>query len=172
MSPAVQVPTDLILLAFERNSRVNAALLADIVDGDLPFAAAGGWSIGQHLCHLASFRQGWLTVISPAHADSLKPILEFGETDDDVTPLVRSVDEIATAFRDGDAAALDAVSLALAEDRPFRHAYRSHPTSFLMHILIHDAHHRGQVMSLLRQSGRSRADMERLEESSWPVWRE
>ncbi len=162
--------TDQILLAFERNSRVNATMLATLDERDLEFAAGGGWSIGKHLCHLASFRYGWLTVVSPEHADTLTPIIEFGEHD--FTPLVRHVDEIAAAFREGDAAALDAVNLALAEGRPFQGAYHSHPTAFLFHILVHDAHHRGQVMSLLRQSGRTQAEMERLEEASWPVWRE
>lgn len=170
MSSTLPQQIDTILLAFERNSRVNAAMLAGIDDNDLAFAAAGSWSIGKHLCHLASFRYGWLTVVSPEHAGTLTPIIEYRE--DDFTPLAQHVDEISNAFRDGDAAVLAAVNLALAEGRRFDKAYGSHPTGFLVHVLIHDAHHRGQVMSLLRQSGRTKHDMELLEEASWPIWRE
>lgn len=170
--PTLQPPqSDLILLAFERNSRVNAAMLASIADDDLHFAADEGWSIGKHLCHLASFRYGWLTVISPEHASTLTPLIEFLD-DNDFLPLATHVNDISNAFRDGDAAALEAVNLALAEHRDFQDVYRSHPTDFLMHILIHDAHHRGQVMSLLRQSGRTKAEMDTLDDASWPVWRE
>lgn len=172
MTSTMPVPVDLILLAVERNSRVNAAMLAGIGDDDLRFEAGGGWSIGKHLCHLASFRYGWLSVVSPEHASRLKPVVEYGETEDDLIPLARTVNEISTAFREGDMAALDAVNLAVAEGRQFQDAYRSHPTNFLMHILVHDAHHRGQVMCLLRQSGRTRGEMEKLEGASWPVWRE
>lgn len=171
MSFTLPVHLDPILLAFERNTRVNAAMLAGIADEDLTFAAGGGWSICKHLCHLASFRLGWLSVISPERAGELKPIIEFGE-EGDFTVLVSHVDEISDAIRLADEVALDVVNLAVAEGRIFDQVYRSHPTDFLMHILVHDAHHRGQVMSLLRQSGRTRAEMERLEEASWPVWRE
>lgn len=170
MAATLPPEPDRILLAFERNSRVNAALLAAMGDSDLQFSAGGGWSIGKHLCHLAHFRLRWLRVVAPSFADGLAALVEL--TDDDFEPLATEVGEISDAFRVADAAALDAVSLALAEGRPFEAAYRSHPTGLLMHILVHDAHHRGQVMSLLRQNGRQRSEMERLEDASWPVWRE
>ena len=171
MSFTLPVHLDPILLAFERNTRVNAAMLASIAAEDLGFAAGGGWSICKHLCHLASFRLGWLSVIAPERDGELTPIIEFGD-EGEFTALVSHVDEISDAIRAADAVALEVVNQAVAEDRIFDQAYRSHPTDFLMHILVHDAHHRGQIMSLLRQSGRTRTEMKRLEESSWPVWRE
>lgn len=38
--------------------------------------------------------------------------------------------------------------------------------------IVHDAHHRGQIMALLRQSGRGAEERERLEQATWPIWRE
>lgn len=167
---ALPAHLDPILLAFERNARVNAALLAGLADEDLGFAA-GGWSIGKHLCHLASFRRGWLGIISPERARGL--IASVGQAGEgDFEPLLSHVDDISDAFREGDAAALDVVSRALAEGVAFGQVYRSHPTGFLIHILIHDAHHRGQIMSLLRQSGRTKGEMESLEDAGWAIWRE
>lgn len=170
MRPTTTNQEEPVLLAFERNSRVNALMLAGIADADLKFAS-GGWSIGKHLCHLASFRYGWLSVVSPEHAGRLTPIIEFVD-EHDFVPLATRVDQISSAFLEGDTAALDAVTQAVSERRQFQEVYMSHPTAFLVHTLVHDAHHRGQVMSLLRQSGRTRAEMEQLEDSSWPIWRE
>lgn len=163
---------ELLLLAFERNSRANAALLAGIVNSDLSLSYGGGWSVAQHLCHLAAFRRGWLMRVSPKHAERLELVAEAGDGEDDVRPLVSAVDEIADAFRAGDAAALAAVEEALAEGRLFEGYYQQHPSDLLVHILVHDAHHRGQVMTLLRQGGRSREDLTALEEATWPLWRE
>lgn len=171
MSYTLPAHLDQVLLAFERNSRANAALLAGLVDADLGFAAGGGWSIGKHLCHIATFRYGWLATASPHHADHLRPLV-MGMAADDFDPDSVSVLRLADTLRAGDAAALGAVEAALVEGRHFAAVYRSHPTGLLVHILVHDAHHRGQVMSLLRQSGRSRGEMERLEEASWLPWRE
>ncbi len=171
MSDLLLSQADPLLLAFERNSRVNAAVLAAISDDDLTFATGGGWSIGKHLCHLASFRKGWLYVISPARAEALRPLIEFvGE--EDFNPLATTVEEIAEGFREGDAAALAAVQEALAEGRAFEEVYQSNPVNFLVHAVVHDAHHRGQVVSLLRQNGRTFDEMEALDQATWPIWRE
>jgi uncharacterized damage-inducible protein DinB len=41
----------------------------------------------------------------------------------------------------------------------------------MVHCLVHDAHHRGQIMALLRQSGRSAEERALLEDATWPIWR-
>ena len=172
MTTTMPVPVDLILLAFERNSRVNAAMLAGIGDADLRFEAGGGWSIGKLLCHLASFRRQWLAEIAPKHAAGLRSLADYTDDGRDFEPLTDDLLVIADAFRAGDAAVVAAVHAALTERRPFPGFYRSDPTELLVHVMVHDAHHRGQIMSLLRQRGRSRADMIKLEDATWLVWRE
>lgn len=173
MGSELRTRSELLLIAFERNSRVNAALFAGIAPPDLDYAGgSGGWSIGKHLCHLASFRREWLGRLSPQHAERLTSIVGFADDSSDFWPLTSDPLEIATAFRDGDAAAVAAVEAALDEGRLFEASHRSDPTDLLVHIVVHDAHHRGQVMSLLRHSGRTPEEMALLDEASWPVWRE
>ncbi|MFA5569556.1 MAG: DinB family protein [Trueperaceae bacterium] len=58
------------------------------------------------------------------------------------------------------------------EGRSFVGYYESHPAQLLQHCIVHDSHHRGHILALLRQAGR-RADVrEGLEGSTWSVWRE
>ena len=76
----------------------------------------------------------------------------------------------------GDEAALAAVRAHLASGEPFADpwqegAYRSSPAHFLQHTIVHDAHHRGQVMALLRLGGRTPDGMEALDEH-WAIWRQ
>ena len=171
MSEQTQDYADPLFQAFERNGRVNTAMLAALSDEDLNLAPGGGWSIGKHLCHLVGFRRGWLTHISPLHAEALQPAIEYvGE--DDFKPTLHTVQEIAAGFREGDAAALAAVRAAQAEGRSFERVYESNPVNYLVHAVVHDAHHRGQIMSMLRQSGRTIEEMDSLEGQTWPIWRE
>jgi len=79
-------------------------------------------------------------------------------------------------FTAGDEAAVQAVQSALSEGRTFpdpwnEGTYASNPAQFLTHTLVHDAHHRGQVMSLLRLGGRTPEEMDALD-NHWAIWRE
>lgn len=159
----------LLLESFGRNAKVNKAVLNAVTEADLTSAdGQGGWSVGQHLGHQAYFRYEWLSFISPPHAENLPLVIDG---DEQFRLTTQSLGEIAEAFSAGDAAALKAVESAVEEGRSFEGAYESHPAHFLQHILIHDAHHRGQVMSLLRENGRTPEQMAELERATWPIWR-
>ena len=160
----------LILEAFERNARVNRAVLAtlempmlDHVDG------MGGFSIGQHLADIVSFRRSWLNTVSPEHAERVPDPIDMNAP---TWLAAASIAELQAAFDAGDTAVRDAVLEAVTEGRRFGGAYASHPAQLIVHCIVHDAHHRGQIMALLRQSGRSVEERERLEEATWPIWRE
>jgi uncharacterized damage-inducible protein DinB len=167
----VSVPSELELLfeAFDRNARVNRATLATLDARDLDVAdGVGGFSIGQHLADVVSFRREKLSRVSPPHAERLTDV-----TDGDAPNWLRvgTIAELQAAFDDGDAAIRDAVLDAVREGRRFEDAYASHPAQLIVHCLVHDAHHRGQILALLRQAGRSAEERERLEDASWPIWR-
>ncbi len=160
----------LVFDAFDRNTEVNTALLDALDDGDLHVPdGRGGWTVGQHLGHLAEFRHGWLGHIAPAHAEGIPSVVEGGETDFVLT--AATVAELAAAFQAGDAAAKAAVRERLATGGSFEHVYTSHPTAFLVHTVVHDAHHRGQVLALLRAAGRSQAWLDAVDDATWPVWK-
>ena len=160
----------LLFDAFDRNAEVNAALLAALTDADLQVPdGRGGWTVGKHLGHLAEFRSGWLSYIAPAHAEGIPSVIEGGETDFVLT--VSTVAELAEAFRAGDAAARAAVLESLDAGRSFERVYTSHPAAFLLHTVVHDAHHRGQVLASLRAAGRTQAWLDAVDDATWSVWR-
>ncbi|AAF09651.1 DinB family protein [Deinococcus radiodurans] len=166
---------DLLLESFRRNGRVNDTLLAALTPADLDLSdGRGGWTVGQHLGHLAHFRPGWLSAISPADAEGIPDVIEGTWQKFDLSE--RDLSKLAEAFRLGDEAALRAVQSALAEGRTFpdphsEGTYQSNPAHFLQHIIVHDSHHRGQVLSLLRLGGRTPEQMDALDDH-WAIWRE
>ena len=161
----------LLLESFDRNARVNRVVLDAIsVDEWAISDEHGGRSIGLLLGELADFRKGWLEGISPAHAEDLDWVT--GGEEPDWNLAIATKEELIAAFEAGDAAARNAVLDAIEDGRTFTRAYETHPAHFLQHILVHDAHHRGQIMTLLRQSGRSAEKMDALERATWPIWRE
>ncbi|WP_104989665.1 DinB family protein [Deinococcus sp. NW-56] len=169
---------DLLLESFRRNGRVNEALLNALVPADFDLSdGRGGWTIGRHLRHMAGFRVGWLHNLSREHA---APLLDPTQQDADGDPQWRWHDspptELAAAFAAGDEAAVTAVQAHLASGEPFADpwnegGYRSHPAHFLQHTIVHDSHHRGQIMALLRLGGRTKEQMDALDEH-WAIWRE
>ncbi|GAA3997899.1 DinB family protein [Deinococcus rubellus] len=162
--------TELTLLheSFRRNGRVNDFLLDAITEADLALSdGRGGWTVGHHLTHMAGFRQGWLSNISPEHAEGLPTMTRGTE--------LRDTQELAAAFKAGDEAALKAVHAALDEGRSFpdpweEGTYQSSPAHFLQHTIVHDSHHRGQIMGLLRAGGHTAEEMNALD-NHWAIWR-
>ncbi len=167
----------LLLESFARNGRVNEVVLDTITEVDLALEdSQGGWNVGQHLGHLAEFRYSWLRFISPPHAENIPSVVESDMQNPRLAENPRltaqSLDEIKQAFSAGDIAALEAVTSALGGNRSFEGAYKSHPTHFLQHIIVHDAHHRGQIFSLLRRGGWTREQLGALDDATWSIWNE
>lgn len=172
--------TDLTLLleSFHRNARVNTFLLDALKPEEYDLSdGRGGQTIAQILRHMAGFRVGWLWNISRDHAARL---LDPTRKDADGDPMWRWQDkapnELQGAFTEGDAAAVAAVQAHLASGKPFADpwnegAYQSNPAHFLQHTIVHDSHHRGQILTLLREGGRTKEEMDALDEH-WAIWRE
>ena len=161
---------ELVFEAFERNARVNRAVLSTLDMPTLEFEdGSGGFSVGQHLADIANFRREWLSTVSREHAERVPDPIDMNVP---TWLAATSVAELQEYFDVGDAAVREAVLSAVVEGRRFLGAYESHPAQLMVHCMVHDAHHRGQIMALLRQSGRSAEERERLEEETWPIWRE
>ena len=168
----MSVPPELALLleSFDRNSRVTRALLGTLTMEDLNHEdGVGGFSVGQHLADIVSFRRDWLSRVAPAYAERARNVI----ADDSPTWLgVSSIEELQAGFDEGDRAMKAAVLDAVAEGRGFVGDDETHPAHLMQHCIVHDSHHRGQILALLRQAGRPADVREELEEVSWAIWRE
>lgn len=166
------VPAELKIVfeSFDRNARVTRALLSTLSMEDLYYSdGVGGFSIGQHLADIVNFRPTWLSRVSPQHAQKVQDV-----TADDAPNWlnVNSIAELQAAFDAGDAAVKEAVLSAVEEGRDFDGFYETHPAHLIQHTIVHDSHHRGQILALLRQSGRPADIRETLENETWAMWRE
>jgi uncharacterized damage-inducible protein DinB len=165
---------DFLLESFKRNARVNAFLLDTLTESDLTLSdGKGGMTIAHMLSHMGVSRGGWLADMSPRYAASTKaltagtPIWEWYTND-------RA--GISAMLKAGDEAAIQAVQAHLASGEPFADpwnvgTYQSNPAFFLVQNIVHDSHHRGQIIALLRQNGYSQTQLDQLEEH-WDIWRE
>lgn len=165
---------DLLLEAFRRNARVNEFLLDALSDADLARTdGRGGMTVAQMFSHMGVSRGGWLVDMAPEYAATTKaltggkPVWEWQAS---------SREDIRAMLRAGDEAAVQAVQAHLQSGQPFADpwkvgTYQSNPAYFLLQNIVHDSHHRGQMMVLLRQSGYSKGQLDRLEEQ-WDIWRE
>ncbi|WP_278913495.1 DinB family protein [Deinococcus wulumuqiensis] len=167
---------DLLLETFDRNARGNDFLLDHLTDADLTLSdGRGGDTTLQLLSHMASARGGWLLDIglSPEHASELQDLagdVNLWEWQ------ARGPAEVRAMLTAGDRAVLKAVQAHVQAGKPFADPYAatafpSNPAQFLPYIVIHDSHHRGQIMALLRMNGRSKERMTALEEL-WTLLRQ
>lgn len=142
--------------------------LAGIVDENVLNAkpSEDGWTIGFHLCHMHGVRKGWLSEISPSHAESLESLIEGGwqGTPSSDLRLIRaelrkSGEAVGTAFR-------DLMSRGVERIAPY-----DHPVHFLEHMVWHDGWHYGLIALALRLAGKE-LDEEWEERNVWGIWRD
>lgn len=165
---------DLLLESFKRNARVNELLLNALSDEDLALSdGKGGMTVAHMLSHMGASRGGWLVDMSPEYAASTKSLIggkSFWEWQTSDRAAINAM------FKAGDEAAIQAVQAHLSSGQPFADpwnvgTYQSNPAHFLLQNIVHDSHHRGQIIALLRQSGYSKEQLDKLEEL-WDIWRE
>lgn len=159
----------LVLDAFDRNARVNAATIDDLSDELLGYSDdPGGYLIGQHLADMLDLREGKLAQVAPEHAS---PLESATHADRPTWLRATTVAEVARDFARWDGALRGAVVSFVDEQRRFEPIYRSHPATLLLHCIVHDAHHRGQIAALVRRSGQSQERRSALEDRTWSIWR-
>lgn len=162
---------DPLIEAFHRNGRVNAALLGAVTEDDFGLSdGQGGMSVGQLLEHLVGVRKVYLNRRGSGYADQIT--VETEEGDQPFWNVTLNVEQLRQAFAQADAAVLSAVQAARNGSEAFSKYFASDPLQLLTLMLVHDANHRGQITTLLRQGGRSDEQMIQLAAATWPVWRE
>ncbi len=133
--------------AWQANTRINRTLLEhltpDMVTAQTP---GGGWTVAQHIAEFVGTPKHFGTKFAKARLEPL-PNLYDEEAEGFVaeTDLGR-IREVAQQTAD---AVLDAAETADdTGDLP-----HTSLDAYLIHMMVHDAHHRGQVLLALKTSG-------------------
>lgn len=147
--------------AWQVNGRVNGALLEhltpDMVHAQTP---GGGWSVAQHIAEIVS---------TPKHFG-----VEFDEAR--LGPLPNLYDEEAEGFvaetdltRIREVAEQTAATVLEAAEAAESKGELPHSSldAYLIHMMVHDAHHRGQILLALKTAGHPLPD----EGLMWGPWK-
>jgi len=149
--------------AWLANQKVNLVLLQhltrDMLECETP---AGGYSVAQHLAHMVEVTKFWGSRVD----SSLEALAD----------LYHDFNEASFDFKaELDLAKIKTVMLKTLEcsfnaaENVTNMSGTSHPSAdaFLIHMLVHDAHHRGQILLALKSNGKPLPN----EDALWGPWR-
>lgn len=133
-----------LLETWQINNRINRYLLESISVEALAVKAAGkGRSIGEQFAHLHKTRLMWLKVAAPEMLGN-QIVLEKEDSE--------RTNSLAVALDISAQAIADVVQMALQSGKNVK-GFKPHPTAFIGYLIAHEAHHRGQIMLILKMNG-------------------
>jgi uncharacterized damage-inducible protein DinB len=141
-------PKDLleqILNCWRVNNRVNLLLLRGIPEKGflaVPLASRGR-NVAQQFAHLHKARYAWLKFNAP---DLLKNVPRFGRA------AAPSRAQLIAAFRATEKPVEALLHRTLAEGGKIK-MFKKRPVRWIVYMMVHDAHHRGQIALALKQNG-------------------
>lgn len=139
---------EVLSTAVEANSRVNAVLCAHLTPETMrAVTPGGGMTVAGRLAHMAGTTKYWLLHLDEGAASPL-PIL-YDDTRQDALVAQEDPARAAAVLREVWEAALRTAVTAEGN------GHLSHPSAaqFLTHMMIHDGHHRGQILLALKVNG-------------------
>jgi uncharacterized damage-inducible protein DinB len=129
---------------FAINNRVNLYLLEAIQEAHLAdvYPVARGRCVGKQWAHLHDVRLMWLKAAAPGSMNGMQKLEESASLSKTALSkaLIQSGKAIELLF--DQAAGTGKIK-----------GFKPHPTAFLGYLLAHEAHHRGQIMVILKQNG-------------------
>lgn len=156
-----------VVAAWRRNHSVNRALVDHLEPGML--GARGrvdGPNVAQLLVHMVETTKYWGDRLDPVGLAALLD-LYHGEPESDEPGGLDPETDLARIRAVWDQVAEAALAAAL--EHPTGSTDSPHPdgSAYLMHMMVHDAHHRGQILLALKAAGYELPG----EEPLWGPWR-
>ena len=151
--------------AWRANARVNRELLDHLTEEMLGAQTpGGGYSVAQHLAHMTGVMKSWGSRLDEQLA-GLPDLYSDYDAQEDTFVAEKDLERIRGTMNETEGALLSAV-----QEKPDGEKGTLPHTSagaLLIHLMVHDAHHRGQVLLALKTSGYALPDEDRL----WGPWR-
>ena len=153
-----------VTLAWSANAAINDILLKHLTPAMLEATTpGGGYTVAQHLAHMAECLKSWA---SELEASAVKDLPDLYSNYDPATgrfDAEQNLERIYTVMKATRDTVLETAESATGTGN-LPHATVG---KFLIHMMTHDAHHRGQILLALKTNGHALPD----EESMWLPWR-
>jgi uncharacterized damage-inducible protein DinB len=152
--------------AWQANTRVNTALLEHLTPEMLDAHTPGvGYSVAQHLAHMTQVTKYWGSLRDAGFADLPDLYFDYNPETQDFKAET-DLGKVQAAMTQTWAQALEAPDVAEPSGESVE---PPHPTTdaYLLHMMVHDAHHRGQILLALKTAGHPLPD----EDLMWGPWR-
>jgi uncharacterized damage-inducible protein DinB len=150
--------------AWNANDAINAVLLKHLTPAMLEARTpGGGYSVAQHLAHMVECTKGWGMELEPSRLKDLPDLYSNYDPNTGMFDAEMDMERIGAVMRQTRDALLETAASATGTGK-LPHATVG---KFLIHMMAHDAHHRGQILLALKTGGHALPD----EESMWLPWR-
>jgi uncharacterized damage-inducible protein DinB len=152
--------SQLVKDTWQINDAMNAVLLEQLTPDMLSLQTPDkNWSVAGYLAHLAGSKKWWASHINKEDVASLPDLYQEIEGSFVVE---KDIEKIKAVFAKTSKTFLEAAERATNKGA-LPYASIDH---YLIHMTIHDAHHRGQIFLLLRTAGYAPPD----EDTFWGGW--
>lgn len=157
--------------AWDADRRVTQALLEHLTPAMLDARTpGGGMTVAEHLAHVVGSTKYWGMELAPDPLGTLPDLVADDGHPGDGRPAGAPAVEhdlavIRAVYADTSAAARSTVDAAPAGGR----GSLPHPSgeAYLIHMMVHAAHHRGQILLALKTNGFALPD----EDALWSPWK-
>lgn len=131
-----------IVRTWEINQKMNSLLLGGINDAYLnDVSSAKGRTVGQSFAHIHNVRLLWLKASAPELMNGLDKI-------EKETPV--TIKDLLAALNKSSVAISELIRTGLETGRI--KGFKPHPEAFLGYMIAHEAHHRGQILLVLKEN--------------------